>query len=448
MTGTIARHEFLFTVKRPAYLILTLGMPVIVLAYAGIIAMLAMIAAPAAVSQIQSKIGVVDEADLLRYLPPLSKSDLMTELKAEATSRPSLFSEDTLKKLADKSERATGEFFRRRMHMFPKLDDAMVRLDRRQVEDVFVIPEDYVETGELRQYTRQWKLLGSTPYGPALQQLLAEAMMRRSGMTTEAISRGRGLPTVHIFERQFDGEYSEVNKLQRGINIGVPVAVIVILLVSLAINAGFLSTGIAEEKENKVLEILLSSVLPRELLMGKVIGMGAAALLQLAVWLMMAGIFPMILMAAIRQKVPFEFHVELFVFGAIFFVLGFLFYGALLVGFGSLGNNLKECQQFAVFVVLLPILPVFLMIPFIIESPDNTVIRIVSYIPFFTPTLMMLRLGVGTVAPWELVVAIILMIGSTWFAILFSARLFKVGILQTGKPFSPLAILRMFLRPG
>lgn len=448
MTGTIARHEFLFTVKRPAYLILTLGMPVIVLAYVGIIAMIAMIAAPAAVSQVQYMVGVVDEADLLRNLPPLGKTDLAAELKAEVASRPSLFNENTLKKLANNSERLTGEFFRRRLVIFENLDDAMARLDRRKVENVFVIPKDYVESGELRQYTRQWKLLGSSPYGPALQQLLAEAMMRRSGMTTGEISRGRGLPTVHIFERQNDGQYSEVNKLQRGINIGVPVAVIGILLVSLAINSGFLSTGIAEEKENKVLEILLSSVLPRELLMGKVIGLGAAALLQLAVWLVLAGIFPLILMAAIRQQVPFEFHAELFIFGAIFFVLGFLFYGALLVGFGSLGNNLKECQQFAVFVVLLPILPVFVLIPFIIDSPDNTVIRVFSFVPPFTPTLMMLRLGVGTVAPLELAVAIVLMIGSTWAAVLFSARLFKVGMLLTGKPFSPIAIIRTFLRPG
>lgn len=445
MTATVARYEFLFTVKRPAYLILTLGMPVIVFAYAGFIAMLA---APSAISQIQTMIGVVDEADLLRHLPPLSKADLAAELKAEATSRPSFLNEKALKRLANKSERLSGEFFRSRMVVFRTLDDAMNRLNRRKVENVFVIPQDYVQSGELQQYTREWKLLGSSPYGPALQQLLSEAMMRRAGMTTEQISRGRGLPSVRIFERQDNGQYAEVNKLQRGFDIGVPIAVIVILLISLAINAGFLSTGIAEEKENKVLEILLSSVLPRELLMGKVIGLGAAALLQLAVWLTMAGIFPLILMAAVRQTVPFEVHPEMFIFGAVFFVLGFLFYGALLVGFGSLGNNLKECQQFAVFVVLLPILPVFLMIPFIIESPDNVVIRILSYVPIFTPTLMMLRLGVGTVAPIELAVAIVLMIGSTWAAVLFSARLFKVGMLLTGKSFSPIAIIRTFLRPG
>src|SRR6185369_11099459 len=131
---------------------------------------------------------------------------------------------------------------------------------------------------------------------------------------------------------------------------------------------------------------------------------------------------------------------------AVFFVLGFVFYGALLVGFGSLGNNLKECQQLAVFVVLLPILPVMIAIPFILEAADSLFVRVVSFIPFFTPTVMMLRLGAGGVSGVELIIAVVLMIASTWLAVVVSARLFKVGMLMTGKSFNPITVAKMFVQ--
>ena len=445
MTWKIAWYEFRVTIKRPTYLILTLGMPFFALLYVGVIALVGIAAAPAAMRTMQEPIALVDRAGLFQHLPPSKPmSQISSDAATQLANAPPEKRLQSLQQFGKNSEAITLSLMRDRLRPYSDLDAALKDLNNSKVAEVLVIEPEYVDNGAIDHYTRKWRVFSAANLAPAIQAILSDAIMYRGNLTQEQVRRTKSLPSVRVFERQSSDQYAEVNKLQRGIDIGVPVAVVVIMMFALLINAGFLSIGIAEEKENKVLEVLFSSVDPRELLMGKMLGLGGAAMLQLLVWLAMTSVFPLLLMTAMRQQVPVNIPAGLFFYGAAFFILGFFFYGALLLGFGALGNNLKESQQLAVFVVLIPMLPSLMMIPLILESGDSAITRFLSFIPFFSPALMMIRLGIRSVAPVELWSALLILVVSTWLAIVFSARLFKVGMLLSGKSPNPLNVIRMF----
>lgn len=271
-------------------------------------------------------------------------------------------------------------------------------------------------------------------------------MLLTAGFSDDDVRRLNGRPHVRSYEPDASGEFVEIYPLQRGLAIGVPVGIAMILLISLIINAGLMVQAIGEEKENKVMELLLSSVRAEQLLMGKVLGLGAAAMLQIGVWLSMAGIFPLLLMLALRQQTDFALNVPQLICGAVFFALGFLFYGALLVGFGSLGTNMQQSQQFSILVILMPLVPLFASIA-LLDSPNGTFSRVFSWIPPFTAPAMLFRMAGGALPWWDIAGAMAILVLSAWLAVRISARLFRLGTLLQGKAPSPMLVLRAIVRP-
>ncbi|MBN2562532.1 MAG: ABC transporter permease [Phycisphaerae bacterium] len=442
MTRVVALNEFLFTIKRPSYLIFTFGMPVILLLYVGIIALITAAAVPAMVDTFTEKLGIVDQAGLLPETSEAKAGSTRDERVAIPRPLPG-----PLAGLADKLtelEQASGL---QSLERFDDLEAAKSALLEGKVASVFLIPADYIESGEVRQYTKEWKLLESAGKHPILFKYLSEGVMRQGGLSRDMIDRARRQPSISMYECDPQGEFVEVNVLAKGLSYGLPLGVAGILILSLIMNAGFLAAGVGEEKENKVIEILLSSVRAEQLLLGKVLGLGGAALLQITVWLTMAGFFPLLLMAALSQHVDVDIHGLQLIAAALFFVLGFVFYGALLVGLGSLGSTQKESQQLSALIILLPLVPMLAFIV-LIESPNGLFARIMSLIPLFSPTAMMLRLGTGQVPWWDVGLALVVLLLGIWLAVVFSARLFRVGTLMYGKAPNPLTAIRLFFHAG
>jgi len=198
------------------------------------------------------------------------------------------------------------------------------------------------------------------------------------------------------------------------------------LLISILVSAGSLIQGVSEEKENRVIEVILSSIDARSLLLGKLLGLGAAGLLQLAIWLTMA-LLPAIMLVAGLALSPM-----IVILCLIYFVLAFLLYGTLITGTGVIGTNAKDMQQYGMFWSIGSAIPMIFM-EVLLRDPHGTTARILSYFPLTSAVTMMLRIGNDGVSWWEIPLTIGILAASVWLALRFAARIFRTALLMYGK---------------
>ena len=217
----------------------------------------------------------------------------------------------------------------------------------------------------------------------------------------------------------------------------------------------YVMQGVIEEKSNRVVEIIVSSVRPFELLMGKVLGIGAMGLTQMLVWSAlvvggMAGAAPLLALfldpsslgvsadaspqtvaEAAGLSIP-TIPVDLIVWFILFFLGGFLLYASLFAAVGSAVEQQQDAQNLLLPVMTPLILPI-LFLAFVLESPDATISVVLSLIPFFSPILMMLRAAITTVPIWEMMASFGLLVLTFVALIWLAGRIYRVGILSYGK---------------
>lgn len=200
--------------------------------------------------------------------------------------------------------------------------------------------------------------------------------------------------------------------------------------------------SVIEEKTSRVMEVLVSSLTPFQMLMGKVLGVGSAGLLQMAIWgvsawlitsqashfAAMAGMDPATLSAF---SLPAIGGLQVVLFLA-YFALGFLLFGALYAAVGSVCNSIQESQQYASVIMVL-ILIGFLSIFAAIANPSGTLATVMSWIPFFSPFVMPVRWALTSVSAFNLVGSLVLLILGVLACVWLAARIYHTGILMFGK---------------
>ncbi len=184
--------------------------------------------------------------------------------------------------------------------------------------------------------------------------------------------------------------------------------------------------SVLEEKSNRIIEVLVSSCSPSELMTGKVLGLSAMGLTQMGFWAIVA----LAVLAKFGSAVlPPGEHVLLMV---VYFVLGYLFYSAIFIALGTPVTTEQEAQQLNGYLVLFVILPVALVLP-VMQHPDATWVKVLTYIPLLTPTFMALRIPVQMPSTFEIVASVVLLAASTYVMMIAAGRIFRVAILATGK---------------
>jgi ABC-2 type transport system permease protein len=215
-----------------------------------------------------------------------------------------------------------------------------------------------------------------------------------------------------------------------------PLAFVYLLWIAVFTSAQMLLNSTIEEKSSRIVEVLLSSVDAAELMAGKIAGTAASGLTVVGSWAVFislaVAIVPGLLGAsamAVAQIIAHPFYLASFV---IYFFLGYLFYAALLVSIGSLCNSMHETQNLMMPILVPMMIPLFAMVP-VAQDPNGLLARILSFIPPFTPFVMMNR-SAGPPAPWEYLATALLMAGAIALAARAAARIFRIGILMSGKP--------------
>ena len=194
-------------------------------------------------------------------------------------------------------------------------------------------------------------------------------------------------------------------------------------------------TGVIEEKSNRVVEVIVSSTTPQNLLFGKLVGVGGAGLLQFSIWILaLVGVsFASGSLAFLSGVDLPALNPVLIAAFPVFFLLGFFLYASLYAAIGSAVNTVQEAQNF-IFPVMLPIIMAMVCWPVVMRAPDSTLSVVLSLIPFMTPILMFLRMSVLMPPVWQIVLSVVLTSLTISFTIWVAARIYRVGILMYGKP--------------
>ena len=240
------------------------------------------------------------------------------------------------------------------------------------------------------------------------------------------------LPDVRRFAVTRTGEVKDGGQVASAVRIALPLAFTVLFLMSVLMTSGYLLQGTATEKENKVVEVLLASANPDEILAGKLAGLGAAGLVQVGVWMSMlfvTGFGAVPLLFAAQVDMPWR----AVVIALPLFIVAFLFFGSLMLGTGSLGSNMREAQQLSMIWSLTAALPLMLM-SVLIREPHGLVARILTWLPLTAGPVVVMRasMDADSLAWWEMVGPLLVLLGATWMAIRIGARLFRVGLLSAG----------------
>jgi|CXWL01.1.fsa_nt_gi ABC-2 type transport system permease protein len=193
--------------------------------------------------------------------------------------------------------------------------------------------------------------------------------------------------------------------------------------------------GVLEEKSTRSMEVLVATVRPFELMLGKLVGVCLVGMTQLGIWLTAVfvltspGILPV--MAALPGGMP-QLSLSLIFHFFVCFVLGFFLYGSIYAAIGACFNNLQEAQQFASIAAMVVVVPVVLFFP-ISNDPNSTLAVITSLVPLFTPLLMLARIAVKMPPLWQIALGYALTAGTTLAIVWASGRIYRIGILMYGK---------------
>jgi ABC-2 type transport system permease protein len=316
------------------------------------------------------------------------------------------------------------------LRRFGSVEEATRAMVGGEIKEYVVIPPDFMTTGALARYTTKKELVAPASTTAAVKSFLTNNLL--AGNVPPAAVRFVQAPLAMATMR-LDAQGNPASD-QGGFGTAlVPLGFGLLLVLSLLFSSGYLLQGLSEEKENRLMEILVSRVSPRELLIGKVLGLGAAGLVQVAVWL---GTLPLLLWLASSMiggflttlRVPALFYILAF----LYFVLGFLLVATLSSAVGAISTSAREAGQLSALFTLFPVVPLWLMSLFL-AFPQNPLWVVLSIFPLTAPTMVIERLGISDVPAWQLVVSLAVLAASVAGGLYFSSGVFRTYLLMYGK---------------
>jgi len=216
----------------------------------------------------------------------------------------------------------------------------------------------------------------------------------------------------------------------------IPITSIIIYFLFTSLSTSYLLMSVSEEKENRMIEIILSSIKPRDLILGKIIGQVAAVLTQIIILL------ALIIIVVIAQKSSLPFDISKIIIdpvqiilAIIYLLLGFIILATAMVGVGSAMPTYREATSFASIFIILSIFPIYFF-PLILVDPSGLIANIVSYFPFTAPMILMLRNALGAITPFEIVLSLISMIFFIYIFSHIAFKLFEYGSLEYNQKIS------------
>jgi ABC-2 type transport system permease protein len=202
---------------------------------------------------------------------------------------------------------------------------------------------------------------------------------------------------------------------------------LLLLYMAILLYGTWILTGVTEEKTNRVVEVLLSSVRPWQLLAGKILGIGLLGLTQFGATIVLAAVAIQVTGSLDLPELPIEGIVNL----VIWFVLGFLLYAVIFGAAGSLASRMEDAQTAAMPVTVLAVVGFFVSISSL-DDPDGLLATVGTFVPLTAPFVVPVRVALDAIAPWEYVLAVVITLGSIVALLFIAGRIYAGGLLQFG----------------
>lgn len=342
--------------------------------------------------------------------------------------------------LVDQSGRFTPVLPRFQGEYIPYKDESAARaaLEGEMVRRVIVIPPTYPQSEDVTVIAAGSRFSGSGTNG------LRSFFMAHLVQEIDDHALRERLIDPYDAQVEYASEKGETTGGVAGqvLSFIVPFLFGMLLTITIFISSGYLLRSVAEEKSSRVIEIILSSVTPQQLLAGKVLGLGALGLTQIFVWIASASGLGGGLAVLAGIALPFFTRADVFALALVYYILGFTLYAVLIGAIGALGSNFQESQQVTGVFTLIAAVPMMLT-GVIVTNPNAMLIRALSWFPLTAPTSMMLRLPLADL-PWIDVVGSILVLVATVPLVVWSgAKLFRLGMLMYGKRPGIVEIVRL-----
>ena len=417
----IIKREYLTKVKNKSFIIMTILSPII---------MIALIAVVAYLSQLNNNkvrtISVLDESGMVQEIFQNTDNTTYNILENIAL--------DDAKRIVEKNK-----------------DYGLLHIPKG--EDINLLSE------QVKFYSEELPSLTLiSGLESKLEKEFQDLKLRQEGVDIEKIESSK--ISLNIAQESFIGEKtSKVDSVMKLIFGG---AAGYLLFMFIIIYGNMIMRSVIEEKTSRIIEVIISSVKPIQLMLGKIIGTSLAGITQFIIWIVLGGLLMTIVSAIFginfMQQTPQQDMMQqaienpevsleiqnvmtafwnmpianLIVAFILFFIAGYLLYSSLYAAIGAAVDNETDTQQFMLPILMPLILAVYIGIFTVIEDPHGTVSTVFSFIPLTSPVVMLMRIPFG-VPIWQQLVSFLLLVGTFIFTVWFAAKIYRVGILMYGK---------------
>jgi len=406
----VIKHEVVTTLKRPSFWVMTFLMPALLLGL-----------------QIYS---AIQDSDL-----DLGSADADKTEETSTTDMPVIGLVDEAGIIAEMPVDFPPDLF------LPYTDEATARaaLEADEIEQYVHISADYVATGDVTVYDKDFRILASgenmgAAFHSANEWMLAYLINLNLTGDAQLVSVLRDPVPAANAERHIVNPPVETDESVRALGEIVARVMPYMFYFILLVGSSYLLRSVAAEKENRTVEVLLLSLHPRQLMMGKILGLSAVTLVQLGIWLG-GGMLILNRGAALLDVSGFTFPAGFIVWAILFLVLGFLLFASVMAAAGAIAPTAREGNQ-VTWLLIIPLMPTLMFSQLFVEEPNNPLTLVLSLFPFSAPSAMLTRLAVGEVPLWQIIVSLAGLALTTYLMVVLAGRFFRAGNLLSDAPFN------------
>lgn len=333
--------------------------------------------------------------------------------------------------------KAIPQGYENRLSRYASEADAHVDLMNGKISAYYIITKGYMNTGEVIYVRPDFNPLGGSIQSSSVDALLAYNLTGGDLNLYYRVQNPLNANTTTLDTTTPERDNSNP------LTFLLPYAITFLFYIVILTSSSLLLNSIANEKQNRVMEVLMTSMTPRQMLTGKIVALGLAGLLQTVVWF---GSGLAILRFSGKNYAlgdAFQLPASILLWGILFFIFGYAIYASLMAGIGALVPGMREASQLTT-IVILPMIVPLMFISSMIQTPNATLPLVLSLFPLTSPVAMMCRLAATSVPIWQILLALALLALTAFYLVRVSAGLFREQNLLSGNTVKAKDFLRAF----
>jgi ABC-2 type transport system permease protein len=419
--GTIIKKEYKQIVKKKSFVISTILTPLIMGAFIFFPMLLTQVGREVKTIEIADYSGLVQQ----QFLGRSQHSKEVTEL-LKLKFQPVIDQNPGQKDLIKAYEQQIAAGTEANLELVPEYREKILA---KTIDGLILIPENIIENRRIYFCALNISDFGTNKYiATTVQRILSEKLLTEQNIDLQIVENAIRDIQLGTFKVKKEG----TRKSTSGMEYMMSIFMLTILFMVIMAYGQLMMRGVIEEKNNRIIEVLISSTNASTLFYGKIVGIGLAGLTQVAIWALLAASLLRRFSLGIDQSIVQFLTPELALYFVVFFIIGYFMYSILFSIVGASVNTDQEAQQFAAPIAYLLVIP-FIIGIMVTQNPNTPFVVLTSLFPLFTPTLMFMRISVAVPSYFQVMLSIGLSLLFTMFLAWLGAKIFRVGILMYGK---------------